>query len=152
MKKTIAIIALAAVGLGAGACANQTEEQVEQQRTERAYKHMTVRVDEALDDIEATDVQREQVHVIKDQLFDEMKGFRAKSKETREIALDQWKGDAPDADKLHGLVDERMDEMRKVMHKVVDEMIELHGVLTPEQRAEIAAEVEDRFARRMHGH
>ena len=54
--------------------------------------------------------------------------------------------DEPDAKKLHALVDERVDEMRALAHQAVDSAIELHGVLTPEQRAEIAKRVEERMA------
>ena len=54
-------------------------------------------------------------------------------------ALTELKKDSADANKLHDLVDARMDEMRDKMHGLVDGLIEIHGTLTPEQRAELGA-------------
>jgi len=143
--KLFAIVGLALLASGAVACDGE-HRSVADRRADKAYEHVTARLDDTLDELAATGAQREQVHAVKDALFDEALALRKGSREARKVALEELKRDQPDAKKLHGLVDERMDEMRKLMHQAVDGVIELHGVLTPQQRAEIAKKIEERMA------
>jgi Spy/CpxP family protein refolding chaperone len=61
---------------------------------------------------------------------------------THAALLDAWKSETPDAAKLHALVDQRADEMRKLAHEAVDAGIEVHGILTPDQRAKLTKKIE----------
>jgi periplasmic protein CpxP/Spy len=147
MMKKIALVTFAAVlGLGAlSACAARTDPGSE--RADKAYGFLTNRVDDALDDLEATDDQRVKVNAVKDRLFDEAMSFRDDNKDARKAAIAEFMRDEPDAKKLHALVDARIDEARKMMHDTVDGMVEVHAVLTPEQRAELASMIEEKMAR-----
>ena len=61
---------------------------------------------------------------------------------THDAIMNEWKSATPDAAKLHALVDARADEMRKLAHEAVDAGIEVHGILTPEQREKLTKKIE----------
>ena len=143
--KLLALIALALLAIGTVACVGDHRSHADR-RADKAYERITERLDDGLDELEATAEQRTKVHAVKDDLFNQALEMRKGSKEVRKVALEELKRDEPDAKKLHALVDERIDEMRSLAHEAVDKAIELHGVLTPEQRAEIAKRIEERMA------
>ena len=105
---------------------------------------VTDRVDDALDDLDATPDQRQRIHEAKDRLLAEGLKLRAARGETHREVLAQWDSKRPDAARLHALVDARIDEVRALAHEAVDAAVEVHGVLTPEQRA--------RVSRKLHRH
>lgn len=112
---------------------------------EQIEKHVSSRVEDVLDDIDATDRQREKVNQVEERLFVQFRLLHQGSKKTRSLALREWRSDQPNARRLHDLVDQRSEEYKKAMHAVVDGMVEVHGALTGEQRDEIARMVEERF-------
>jgi hypothetical protein len=111
---------------------------------ERAYKYVSYRVESVLDDLDATEAQRGEVHAVKDRVYDDIKSLRNNTRKAGRTALAEFKKSDPDGKKLHSLVDARMDEMRIKMHKLVDGLMEVHGTLTPEQRGELIAMIEER--------
>jgi protein CpxP len=149
MKKKIAIALVALTGLGLtvgiAGCNEQDPEEQRVERVERAHSFVTERVDDVLDDVEATSEQRTEVHVIKERLFDQMVEMRSSGGDVRAEAMEELAKDTPDKEQLHALVDERMDLWRGAMHNMVDEMVELHGVLTPQQREQIIAIIQEKM-------
>jgi len=107
---------------------------------------VTDRVDDALDDLNATDAQRAQVHALKDRLLSKGLELRKEGEPIRAEVLAQWQSATPDRARLHALVDERIEAIRALAHEAVDAGVELHDVLTPEQRAKLTKKIE-----RMHG-
>lgn len=107
---------------------------------ERIKQMMTWRLNDKLDDINASDAQRQSIHAVKDRLFDEGKQMMEDQRATRGEVVAQLESDTPDAKKLHALVDARIDAMRAFAHKVTDAALEVHRTLTPAQRKELAAE------------
>jgi Spy/CpxP family protein refolding chaperone len=103
---------------------------------------VTDRVDDALDDVDATPEQRTRIHAVKDRLLAAAQGARAGHREAHEALLAEWKSASPDAARLHALVDARIDELRALAHQGVDAGVEVHGVLTPEQREKVTRKVE----------
>lgn len=103
-----------------------------------ASKH----VDDLLDDVDATPDQRTRIHAVADRMIEAAKAVHAGQQGTHDALLEAWKSDAPDAAKLHALVDQRVEEMRKVAHEAVDAGIEVHGILTPDQRAKLTRKIE----------
>jgi periplasmic protein CpxP/Spy len=148
MKKTIAIIAgsVAAIALLAGfrggGCGGHHRHDPAQMNA-----FVTEHLDDALDDLDATPAQRDQLHAIKDRLLAKGAALRADHAASRAEVLSQWKSDQPDAAKLHALVDARIEGMRALAHEAVDSGIEAHGILTPEQRAKVTSKVEKRMGR-----
>jgi periplasmic protein CpxP/Spy len=103
---------------------------------------VSARVDDALDDLDATPEQRTKINALKDRLLAAGQQAHAGNKETHEALFAEWKSDSPDAQKLHQLVDARIDAMRAFAHQAVDAGVEAHGILTPEQRAKVTKKIE----------
>ena len=103
---------------------------------------VTARVDDALDDLDATPDQRTRIHAVKDRLLAAGQDARAGHREAHDALLAEWKSASPDAAKLHALVDARADEMRALAHQAVDAGVEVHGVLTAEQREKLTRKAE----------
>lgn len=132
---SLSILALAGwAGKEHGAChKNMNPEQVER---------MTTRMlDHALDDLEVTDVQRKELQGLRGELVKDGMALRGEKKKTMEEALQLWNSPNPDPQKVHALLDSRIEEMRTLAHTAADKALEAHKILTPEQRAEVAKKV-----------
>jgi Spy/CpxP family protein refolding chaperone len=105
---------------------------------ERANRMITARVEDALDDLDAAPEQRAKVLALKDRLLQQGMAAREGHRETVQEVVAQWDAATPDAAKLHALVDARIDAMRRLAHEAADAGVELHAVLTPEQRAKLS--------------
>lgn len=111
--------------------------RLEDRHADRARQFVTWKLEDALDDIDATDTQRQTAMSLKDQLFDEGLKVRATHQRVREELVAQWKADRMDAPKVHALVDELLDGVRAFAHEAADAAITLHDTLTPEQRQKV---------------
>ncbi len=103
---------------------------------------VTNRVEDALDDLDATPDQRTRILAVKDRMLDAAKQVHADQGATHQAFLEAWQTDRPDAAKLHALVDQRVEEMRKLAHQAVDAGVEVHDTLTPDQRAKVTKKIE----------
>ncbi|WP_224248096.1 Spy/CpxP family protein refolding chaperone [Hyalangium gracile] len=112
---------------------------------ERIKQMITWRLNDKLEDIDATEGQKQAVQGVKDRLFEDGKRLAEEHQATRLEVLTQLESDAPDAQKLHGLVDARIDAARAFAHKVVDAALEVHRVFTPEQRKQLATEYREKM-------
>jgi periplasmic protein CpxP/Spy len=148
MKKTLALLAatsagfLLLTGFHGGGCAGHRHRDPAQ-----VNAFVTERLDEALDDIDATQAQRDQIHAIKDRILAEATTLHQGQQAARAEMLQQWKSDKPDAATLHRLVDQRIEAFRAVAHDAVDAGIQAHGILTPEQRAKVTEKIEKRMGK-----
>jgi len=106
----------------------------------KAYRFISYRVDNKLDDLKATDAQKQQVNAIKDSLFNEGVALKAAHDTAHKELLAQWDSPRVDNARVHALVDERLDALRGFAHKAVDAAIKVHDLLTPDQRAQLKAE------------
>ncbi|MFY2561747.1 Spy/CpxP family protein refolding chaperone [Corallococcus terminator] len=111
---------------------------------ERIKQMVSWKLNDKLDDIDATDAQRQSINAVKDRLFDEGAKLAQEQHAVRSDVVTQLESDKPDAQKLHALVDERIDAMRAFAHQATDAALEVHGTLTPEQRKELATEFRER--------
>jgi Spy/CpxP family protein refolding chaperone len=105
-------------------------------------------VNEKLDEIGATDAQKQKVREIRDRLCADAKALRpAKGTLHRELAtlLEQ---DNPDPVRLKALVKEYTDAITRFGDEAIDAAIELHGVLTPEQRKKLLTDVQEHMESR----
>ena len=105
-------------------------------------KFVTARVDGVLDDVDATAPQREKIHAVTDRLLAEGAKLHGDREKLHAELLAMWKADAVDRTRLHALVDERIDALRAFAHVAADGAADAHDVLTPEQRAKVAAKAE----------
>jgi len=118
----------------------------------RGYHHMhdpaevaafvTNRVDDALDDLDATPDQRTRIHDVKDRMLASAQKIHQDGDATRQAFLDAWKSPTPDRARLHALVDERADAFRALAHEAVDAGIDVHDTLTVDQRDKVTRKIE----------
>jgi Spy/CpxP family protein refolding chaperone len=101
-------------------------------------------VGEVLDELNATPDQRERVNRIKDRILAEGKALHSGSQGLHQELMGLLQQDQPDAARLHELVDSRAAAFRAFGHKLADGVLELHGVLTPEQRQQLSAHAKGR--------
>jgi Spy/CpxP family protein refolding chaperone len=103
---------------------------------------VTDRVDDVLDDLNANDAQRQQIHAIKDRLLAQGLALHQEGEPLHAEVLAQWQSPTPDRARLHDLVDQRFEAMRAFAHQAVDAGVEVHDILTPEQRAKLEKKME----------
>lgn len=104
---------------------------------ERVARHIDRHVDDFIDDIDADESQAKQIRGlsarIKPHVPELMKGHQALKKDFKA----GWASEAPDGEALHKALDGQIQRMSSLMHEVLDAGLELHRVLTPEQRKEV---------------
>ena len=138
MKKLVSAMALVVIGLGALTLTafrhHRDTAWMEQQLTKRVQK--------MLDDVKATDAQRQQILAIKDKLVADGKALHASRADSRQKLLALWNSDQPDAAQVHALVDGRADAVKAFADEVADAVLQVHGILTPAQRAQVSAKLQ----------
>jgi len=151
MKKTIlaglagALVATTALALTAFGGGRYLGHRMHDPAEVAAF--VTNRVDDTLDDLDASPAQRTQINAVKDRMLAAAMSHHETRDATREALLGEWKAEKPDAAKLHALVDQRSAEMTALAHQAVDAAVEVHDTLTPDQRAKLTKKAE-RFAHR----
>jgi periplasmic protein CpxP/Spy len=103
---------------------------------------LTRHLDDLLDDVHATDAQRQQINALKDKLVADGRALRAQHAGARQELLAQWKADRPDAARVHALVDARADGMKRMADQAADALLKAHDILTPEQRAVVTRKLQ----------
>ena len=111
-------------------------------RSKRAYGFVSYRINSMLDEIKATDSQRAQVNAIKDDLFNDGLALKQANRNLRKDVVAQWDSDVIDSAKIHALVNDRVEAFRAFANKAADDAIKVHDLLTPAQRAQLKAELE----------
>jgi Spy/CpxP family protein refolding chaperone len=129
----VAVLALA----GFGRCGGPSPHDPSQ-----VAAYVTERVDDTLDDLDATPAQRLQIHAITDRLLAQGMALHQEGEPLPAEVKAQWESATPDKARLHALVDQRADAMRAFAHQAVDAGVEIHDVLTPEQRARLEKKLE----------
>lgn len=131
----VAVLVVAGIAVGTS-CRHRFRHDPEKMK-----KHVTYFVNDALDDLQATPSQRAAVLAAKDRLFERSLGLHADGRMTARAFLTEWERDTPDADRVHALIDERAAAMTALAHQAAAEVLAVHGILTPEQRAQVAAKI-----------
>jgi periplasmic protein CpxP/Spy len=143
MKK-ILVTTLALMGLAAGALGLTAFRGHGPGHGDPAHmeKFINNRLADMLDDLHATDAQRQQITAIKDKLVADHKALRASHADTKKELLAQWQADKPDAAKVHAIVSEKASGMTGFANEVADALVQVHGILTPDQRAQLTKKLE----------
>lgn len=110
---------------------------------ERVKQMITWRMDDRLEELKATEDQKQALHGLKDSLFEDGKRLYEENKGARAQMLEQWDSANPDSRAVHALVDARVDAFRAFAHKVADAALEAHRILSPEQRQQLTANVRE---------
>jgi Spy/CpxP family protein refolding chaperone len=136
MKRWSVALTAVVLAVGVSACGRHRGHD-----PEKMNQVATARLEDALDDLDATDAQRRELLALKDQLFAQGKVAFAENRQTRDAFLAALESPSPDAARLHALVDTRAEAMRAFAHQAVDAAVKAHQTLTPEQRAQVAKKV-----------
>ncbi|MDP3501978.1 MAG: Spy/CpxP family protein refolding chaperone [Myxococcales bacterium] len=131
----LSLAVMGATGCGGGA------------RAERMEKMVQWRVDDALDELDATQAQRERIQAITKDAIAKAKPIAEQGQAASAVLVTQWKSSAPDSSAVHQLVDAQLDTVRAFAHVLVDKALEVHQLLTPKQRDQISSRLE-RFEKR----
>jgi protein CpxP len=116
-------------------------------RAERMEKMVQWKVDDTLDEVDATQAQRERVQAITKDAIAKAKPLAQQAQGARATLLTQWSSTAPDANAVHQVVDAQLENVRAFAHVMVDKALEVHQLLTPKQRDQLTSRME-RFEQR----
>lgn len=116
-------------------------------RGDRLEKMVQWRVDDALDELDATQAQRERVQALTKETIANAKPLGEQVQAARSSLVSEWKSSKPDSTKVHQLVDAQLESVRAFAHQLVDRAVEVHQLLTPAQRDQISDRL-DRFEKR----
>ncbi|MEL6544404.1 MAG: periplasmic heavy metal sensor [Myxococcota bacterium] len=138
MNKKVVIVALLAalplVAVGSGVAYARWGHG---DRMERAQKFIKWRVNDMLEEIDATDEQSSKVNTVVDGLMRDALPMIEEHHRAKGEFHEMLFSDALDPETLHKAVDARIAEFTEFAHKAADAAVELHGTLTPEQRDEL---------------
>ena len=151
-KMAVVALALGGVGiLGAGALhAHARGGFFGHRDAAMRRKFIDFMVNEKLDAIGATDAQKQKVREIKDRLVKDGQALHPDHEALHQELLSLLEQDNPDAARLKALVHERTEAITRFADEAVDAAIELHGVLTPEQRKKLLAAAKEHTEERRH--
>jgi periplasmic protein CpxP/Spy len=146
-----AVAAVTLLGAGAvGAAAAVFEHGGPPGDAKKAYRFISMKVENMLDDVSATEPQRQQVHDIKDELFEEGKALKLGMEGSRTELRAQWLAPQMDRARVNQLVDERIDALRAFAHKAADGLVRAHDIFTADQRQQLAKQHEERMKAAQH--
>jgi Spy/CpxP family protein refolding chaperone len=138
-KLIVAIAGIAIVGIAGSVYATSgygSECAAKKERKVRAQ------VERVLDKLDATQLQRDHIAAEVDNAVAAIWELRDDQREMREAILSEWSKDTPNREALHTLVDQKLEEIRAAAHELVDSGLEVHGVLTPEQRKRVSKKLQ----------
>ena len=158
MKKKMTYLTVGVLGLTLTLVAAQgcgpEDAASEQKLMQERQKKLSKRLDRVLDRINATQQQRRKVHQIKANLINQAQPLRKQRRAAAKQALTEWNKATPDRRELHRTVDRNLEMVRAFAHVAVDRAIEVHGTLTPQQRAQVVELIKQvrKMHRMWHGH
>jgi Spy/CpxP family protein refolding chaperone len=99
---------------------------------------ITAKVAQAEDLIQATPQQRTQIETSRDAVIAALQSAHKDRKDAHAQLVNLWLGDKLDPAALNAVVSQRATEMQAVTNAIVQEVVKVHDVLTPEQRKTLA--------------
>jgi len=110
---------------------------------EKMRKFVQWKVDDTLDDVDATESQKKQILAISDKIIRDFQQMHDAKDRDHEAILTELERDRPDAQYFHDLLDKRTAELNKLGHTTIDRMLQAWQVLDRSQRAELLEEIRD---------
>ena len=102
------------------------------------------KIDDMLDEVDATDDQRTQVHAIATAAIADMGEFREFKREGRQALVEALTQETIDREALEALRLRKLETADRASQRLVTALADVAEVLTPAQRAELAEEWESR--------
>jgi len=141
LRTIIAISFLGVVTIGMTGChgpGDLSDPKNREKVSRFAHNHLENR----LEDLDATEAQLKALEGVEKPVLDQAFQAYDGNKPAKEALIAEWNSAAPDATKVHTIIDERVDALRKVLHVAGDAAIKIHATLTPEQRKEAAEQMD----------
>lgn len=132
-KTLFAVSAVALLSGFVGSCGHRRGHM----KPERVQRHMTERVNDFIDDVDANDSQAKQIRGLAQGLTDRVPTLMKGHKSMKDSLQKAWASPAPEAQPLHEQLDRQIEGVSSAMHAIIDAGVELHKILTPEQREEV---------------
>jgi Spy/CpxP family protein refolding chaperone len=111
------------------------------------HKFVEFAVNEKLDEVGATEAQKQKVLEIKDRLMKDGHPLREGHRELREKLFALLEQDNMDPAQVKALVREHTEALTRFADEAASALVELHGVFTPEQRRQLLADAREAAAR-----
>ena len=96
--------------------------------------------------LDLTESQKADLERIAGQIAEKAKAMHADKKDRLQDFADLIRQDAIDKDTIDILIDAKMEKMQEMIDFAVPRLLAFHATLTPEQRDQIAARIEDHAA------
>lgn len=150
MKIAITLIVTSAALVSTGVMAQETKEQADattresahtdkkSKKSQRRQKRRAKKLNALLDDIKATKDQRTTIKLKLAKLYPQKKAVRKNMRAQGKIIKGIILSAKPDTKKMHTTINSASASAIKNMHNSLDTMIEIHQVLTPAQRLQLA--------------
>ena len=142
------VVLLATVGLLAGmsACRHGGGfHSDDPEDREKMFNRMAAYV---LDDIDASEDQQAAIQPILETMRVKFEKHRDNHQGTKEEFKELLTKDQVDKEALHQLIDTKSQSMTQLGHEMADAVVEIHALLTPEQRAQLAEKAENHQGRK----
>lgn len=136
MKKLMVVSMAAVAALSLTACGGGGRSAA------RMEKMAELRLEDALDRIDATPQQRARAQQLMKQVLTDAAPLAKQGQQTREALLEQWRSPTVDSARVHSLVNAQLDAVRVFADQAVDVAIEVHDLLTPQQREHVTRRIE----------
>ena len=118
---------------------------------EKMERFVEWKVEDMLDEIDATDDQREKVHAIAAATLADMEEFRDFGREGRQALIEALTQETVDREALETLRQNKLAAADRASQRLLTALADTAEVLTPAQRQELAAELESHW-RHHHRH
>ena len=112
---------------------------------DRFERFVEWKVDDMLDEVDATDDQREQVRAIATAALADMGEFRDFKREGREALIEALTQETVDREALEALRQNKLATADRASQRLLTALADAADVLTPAQRQELAAELESHW-------
>ncbi len=145
MKTGIRLFELVLVVVLAGSLLGACQHYSEDERPEKMIGRMEKQIDRALTMVEASPEQRSQIALITSRIrYDALLSYH-KYSENRGSMIVELLSDNPDLEALHQQVDKRTLAMAEFSHRLLNRFVEISGVLSPDQRAKLKAQIKKTY-------
>lgn len=114
------------------------------EKSERIKTFVHWKLDDVLDDLDATDAQRSRITPLADQLVDSAMTRFSDQDVFREELLALWQAPKADAEAARAKVQARIENARGLAYEAIDAAAAVHAALDPAQRAALAEQIEAR--------
>jgi Spy/CpxP family protein refolding chaperone len=94
--------------------------------------------------LDLTESQKTELDRLAGEIADKAKSMRAEREQRLQELADVVRQDTIDREIVAARIDEKFESLREMADFVADRVIAFHATLTPEQREQIAAHIEDR--------